>query len=197
VSGDPGHDPPWGEDVGLRTFVALEIPSAAKATIAETVQSLRAVFPGLRWLHTDTIHLTLRFLGDSSPDALACLEPRLAASAAACPAADIRVAGLGMFPDRGGPRVLWLGVELPESMLQLQRQVEAAAVESGFAREDKPFRSHLTLGRWRERTRRPELPSIDIGPIAIRSLVLYKSELRTPHAVHTPLATFALRNTPA
>jgi RNA 2',3'-cyclic 3'-phosphodiesterase len=181
----------------VRAFVALEIPSAARAVVADLQQSLRSRFPGLRWLHSETIHLTLRFLADSSPDALACLQPKLAGAAAACPATDVRIAGLGVFPDRGSPRVLWLGVELPGSMLALQRHVEAAAVTCGFAHEDKPFRSHLTLGRWRDRTRRPELPAIDIGSIAIRSLILYKSELRSPHAIHTPLATFALRNTPA
>lgn len=176
----------------MRTFVALEIPAPHKAALASLLESLRPRIPGLRWSAPETIHLTLRFLGDSTAETLAALTPRLRAAATACPAGEVRLSGLGVFPERGAPRILWLGAPLSEAMLGLQRDVEAAAVASGFAPEDKPFRSHLTLGRWRERVRRPELPVVDLPPVFIESLVLYRSELRSPHALHTPLAAFTL-----
>jgi 2'-5' RNA ligase len=97
-----------------------------------------------------------------------------------------------MFPERGSPRVLWLGAQIPESFHALQREIEAAAVACGFPAEDRPFRSHVTLGRWRERVPRPHLPDVDLGRVSVGSFVLYRSELRSPHAIHTPLATYAL-----
>ena len=89
--------------------------------------------------------------------------PLLAAAAAACPPAEAQVAGLGTFPERGSPRVLWLGLAVPAAILDLQRACERAARAAGFEREERPFRAHLTLGRWRDRAPRPELPPADLG----------------------------------
>ena len=114
-------------------------------------------------MRPEGIHLTLRFLGDTSPTQVETLRPRLAAAAALCPPAEARVAGLGTFPERGSPRVLWLGLEVPPPLLDLQRACERAARAAGFEREERPFRAHLTLGRWRERAARPDLPPADLG----------------------------------
>ena len=175
-----------------RAFVALEIPASDRAEIGALMAALRPTLPGVRFIAPDTVHLTLRFLGESGAEALERLRPSLAAAAAACPASPLETTGLGLFPERGAPRVLWLGTRMPEPLLVLQRAVEAAAVECGFARETKPYRSHLTLGRWRDRVRRPDLPPVPSRILPLKSLVLYRSELRPSGAVHTPLAAFAL-----
>jgi 2'-5' RNA ligase len=89
--------------------------------------------------------------------------------------------------------VLWLGVELPAPVLALQAACEAAAVAEGFEPETRPFRSHLTLGRWRERAPRPALPDVDLGTLALRELVLFRSQLRPSGAVYTGIARFPLQ----
>lgn len=181
-----------GEGGGIRAFVALELDASMRERIAETMADLRRRIPGVRWVSTDGLHLTLRFLGHAPPHVLAGLEPDLQRAAAACPPGEARVAGLGMFPERGSPRVLWLAISLPSPGLDLQGACEAAAVRAGFPREDRAFRPHLTLGRWRDRAPRPELPSVDLGMTALERLVLFRSELRPQGAVYTPLATFPL-----
>jgi len=65
-------------------------------------------------------------------------------------------------------------------------------VAAGFAAESRPFRPHVTLGRWRERVRRPAAPALDLGPTALGPVVLYRSDLRPQGAVHTPLRAFPL-----
>jgi len=55
-----------------------------------------------------------------------------------------------------------------------------------------PFRSHVTLGRWRERVRRPALPPVDLGRASFQSLVLYQSELDSKGAIHTPIDRFVI-----
>jgi 2'-5' RNA ligase len=70
--------------------------------------------------------------------------------------------------------------------------VEAAAADAGFAPEARPFRAHVTLGRWRERAPRPALPEPAVADWMFESLVIYKSELRPQGARHTPRATFRL-----
>jgi RNA 2',3'-cyclic 3'-phosphodiesterase len=176
----------------MRAFVALDIPSETRAEIRALMASLEPKLPGLRFISPDTVHLTLRFLGDASEEAIAALQRKLAPAAAACPAARVALRGLGVFPERGSPNVLWLGIDLPDSILALQRACEEAAVACGFPREGKPFRSHVTLGRWRDRVRRPELPPVDLGTVDLESLVLFKSELNPKGAVHTALASYRL-----
>jgi 2'-5' RNA ligase len=97
-----------------------------------------------------------------------------------------------MFPERGSPRILWLGLEVPPPILDLQLACERAARTAGFEREERPFRAHLTLGRWRERVPRPDLPTADLGSTRLDTLVLFRSELRSSGAVYTPLARFPL-----
>lgn len=138
-------------------------------------------------------HLTLRFLGEASPAAVGDVREALARAASLCPPFDARLRGLGTFPERGSPRILWLGVLVPDAVLLLQAACERAAVAAGFPPEERPFRPHLTLGRWRQREKRPELPAdVDLGLARVVSLVLFRSDLRREGAVYTPLARFPL-----
>lgn len=176
----------------IRAFVALRIDPELRDRISETTRRLKQEVTGVRWVGTDNLHLTLRFLGQSSPPALEALGVTLGSAAAACPPCKAPVSGLGMFPERGSPRVLWLGLALPEAVLRLQEACEAAAVAAGFEPERRPFRSHLTLGRFREKAPRPVLPSQDLGLARLDTLVLFKSTLQRAGAVYSPLREFSL-----
>jgi 2'-5' RNA ligase len=88
--------------------------------------------------------------------------------------------------------VLWLGVAVPPGVLELQRSCERAAREAGFEAEGRPFTPHLTLGRFRERVRRPALEPVDLGATRIDTLALFQSETRPGGAVYTPLLQLPL-----
>jgi 2'-5' RNA ligase len=177
---------------GVRAFVALELDARLHEAMGELQARLRPRCGGIRMTRAGGIHLTLRFLGDTSAAQIDTLRPLLAAAAAACPPAEARVAELGTFPERGSPRVLWLGLDVPSAVFELQRACERAARTAGFDREERPFRAHLTLGRWRDRAPRPDLPPAGLGPTRLETLVLFRSDLRPDGAVYTPLARFAL-----
>jgi 2'-5' RNA ligase len=171
------------------------IDAELRACITETTRRLKQDVAGVRWVGTENLHLTMRFLGQSSPVALEALGGPLRSAAAACPRCEAPVSALGMFPERGSPRVLWLAMELPGAVLRLQEACEAAAVAAGFEPERRPFRSHLTLGRFREQAPRPALPSLDLGPARLDTLVLFQSTLQRAGAVYTPLQEFPLGGT--
>ncbi len=179
-------------DGSVRAFVALEIDAALRQGLDELQQRLRPTLGAARLVRAEGIHLTLRFLGTTSPAQVSTLEPSLRAAASTCPTLRARVRGVGTFPERGSPRVLWVGVELPPPASDLQRACEQAARDAGFAPEERPFRAHLTLGRWRERAARPELPAVDLGETRLESLVLFRSETRPEGASYTPLQHFPL-----
>lgn len=176
----------------VRAFVALELGARLSEAMGDLQGRLRPGCGGIRMTRPGGIHLTLRFLGDTSPQQIEALRPLLGAAAAACPAAEVRVAGLGTFPERGSPRILWLGLDVPSAVFDLQRACERAARAAGFEREERPFKAHLTLGRWRDRAPRPDLPPADLGTTRLETLVLFESDLRPGGAVYTPLARFAL-----
>ena len=176
----------------LRAFVALPIDEELRARISEATEGLKKQLNHVRWVSLENLHLTLRFLGSSSPESLGQLEPALRAATGACPPCEAQVSGLGMFPDGGRPRVLWLGIVLPGPILRLQEACEAAAVAAGFPPESRPFRCHLTLGRFRDGAPRPALPDRQLGSSRLEKLVLFKSDLRRQGAVYTPITEFRL-----
>jgi RNA 2',3'-cyclic 3'-phosphodiesterase len=176
----------------VRAFVALELEERLQAALGDLQARLRPRLGKIRLVRPEGIHLTLRFLGSTSPVQVERLRSALAAAAAECPATEARAASLSTFPERGSPRVLWLGIEVKPPVLRLQEACERAARAAGFEPEARPFRAHLTLGRWRERVPRPELPPVDLGPTRLEALSLFRSELRPEGAVYTPLARFSL-----
>jgi 2'-5' RNA ligase len=177
----------------VRAFVALELGAEVREAIGTLMASLRPRVSGARWVRPEGVHLTLRFLGDTPPERIEQLLPLLAAAASGCAPLEARAAALGTFPGPGKPpRVLWLGIGLPPSAASLQAECERAAVAVGFPPEDRPFRVHLTLARFRGRVLRPALPPVDLGPIPLETLALVRSELRPGGAVYTPIARFPL-----
>jgi 2'-5' RNA ligase len=176
----------------IRAFVALDLPEELHARVVDAAHRLKPRVRDIRWVGENTLHLTLRFLGWTKADVVARIEGPLREAAQACPPFETRIAGLGTFPPRGRPRVLWLGMSLPAAALALQQQCERAAVALGFEPEERAFQAHLTLGRWRGGGPRPDLPALDLGTGTVSRLVLYRSRLRPTGSVYTPLAVFPL-----
>ncbi|HUG54987.1 MAG TPA: RNA 2',3'-cyclic phosphodiesterase [Vicinamibacteria bacterium] len=176
----------------VRAFVALPLPDALREAVAETITRLERALPDVRFVRPEGVHVTLRFLGWTRAETLAILEGPLRAAAGACPPVEIGVRGLGLFPDRGRPRVLWAGLTVPPEVHALQAACERAAADAGFEPEGRAFRPHLTLGRWRARAPRPALAERGLGSGRVDRLVLYRSEPRPSGSTYTPLSTFPL-----
>jgi 2'-5' RNA ligase len=181
----------------IRAFVALELQEQTRARLAELMRSLHGVVTGARWVRPEGIHLTLRFLGYARRTVLDSLVPALRRAAEDCPATAANVAGLGVFPERGRARVIYVALSVPPSILRLQQACERAAVAAGFEPETRGFRPHLTLGRWKDPARRPPLPDADLGRTNLDTLVLYRSQPGRAGSVYTPIETFALRPAPS
>jgi 2'-5' RNA ligase len=176
----------------VRAFLALEVDEAARGRIAGLIERLRPALPGVRFVSRENLHLTLRFLGDSRPVTLDSFWDDVAAAARGLTAAHAPLGSLGLFPDRGAPRVLWLDLALPAALLGVQRESEQAAARAGFPREAREFRPHLTLGRWRSPVARPGLPAAQLGEAELSRLTLFRSDLRPQGPLYTPLRSLGL-----
>jgi len=125
---------------------------------------LRKQIPsGVRWTQPEQMHLTLCFLGEVEESRLDELSAALEEAVVGGSAFDLRLEGCGVFPERGRPRVLWVGLDGDLEALQaLQRRVVEAVGSWGSHRETKPFHPHLTLGRVR--------PDADLGEATVTLL---------------------------
>jgi len=129
----------------MRLFVAIDLEETIRQRIVESIESLRPQAPRARWQKPESLHITLKFLGETAADCAQQLE-RLLAGVRHSPVT-IRFAGTGFFPTPKSPRVFWAGVEGGEALASLAAAVDEAASHAGFEREQRAFRPHLTLAR--------------------------------------------------
>jgi 2'-5' RNA ligase len=169
-----------------RLFVSIELPQ----TVTKLLTSLDPGMRGVRWLGPEQMHLTLSFLGNVSTDAEEALKENL--GAIAWKSFFLPISGLGKFPGKGPPNVLWVGVGTGHPHLfQLHKRVQEAALAAGLDPDLRSFHPHVTLARCRdvsEESVRPFLRSyaaFDAGMIHVESFSLNSSELTPTGSVYT------------
>jgi 2'-5' RNA ligase len=189
----------------LRAFIASELPPALQDSIQSAAADLREKLRGglIRWVPAHNVHLTLKFLGDVSTSSLDLIEQMMTAEAAAFPAFEVQVEGLGCYPNLRRPRVLWVGLKAPAELASLQRAVESAAARLGYEPEERDFSAHLTIGRVRQNvssgdvhTIRTALENCQVGALGsaqVDAIHLFKSELRPEGSVYTKLFSAPLQ----
>jgi len=132
----------------IRAFVAVLLDEDVRAAIAATIERLRPLGSAVAWVPPRNLHVTLHFLGEQSDERLAEAEAALAEAAAGSAPLDITFHGIGAFPGLERPRIVWVG--LAHGALEarrLQARVTDALAMRGFAREERPWHPHLTIGR--------------------------------------------------
>lgn len=131
----------------FRAFIAVDLPPMR--SLEALLGELKAGSPGLKVVAPDHLHVTVKFLGDTE-DALA--PEILEAMREACrgvPAFDLRVEGVGAFPNLHRMSVLWVALEGAEPLAQIARALDAGLVDFGYPREKRPWTAHVTLARVR------------------------------------------------
>jgi 2'-5' RNA ligase len=183
----------------IRAFIATNIDSRIIREVAETIVQLRRAIPEVRWVAPDKIHLTIKFLGDIEPSLVDPIANALEQTLTLFPRFTINAKGLGVFPDRRRPRVLWVGLEGGQ-LAKLAANVEAALEPLGFLPEARGFQPHLTIGRWarfggRAQNLMEEIErwkSHDYGVSKVETVTLFQSVLKPDGAFHQPLRVVAI-----
>jgi len=134
----------------MRLFAALDLDDPAREAIVAGQASIRAAVDlELRWVQPAQLHLTLVFFGEVS-ESRADAVVRSFAEPVPLPAFEITLAGLGVFPPRGAPRALWIGVREGESLLHaLHGEVARRVRQGGLQAEEGVYRPHLTVARFK------------------------------------------------
>ena len=185
----------------MRIFLAVDLNETLRTGIAAVQRVLsREGIAGVRWADPAGIHLTLRFCGEISRETVQRLIQALAPSAPHAPF-PIRLGGLGTFPPKGSPRVLYLAVMEPGSLGPLAAWAEQRVVSAGLSREARPFHPHLTLGRFRPGARPVsrgilDLPEAgELGTLSVERIILFESHLGPGGARYEALQSIPLEGT--
>jgi 2'-5' RNA ligase len=184
--------------MSIRAFIAIEIPDGIRRELARLQDRLRRSGVRVRWVSTDTMHLTVKFLGDVPDTDIPAICEAMKKVAARVKPFELEVTSLGAFPPRGAPRVLWAGLEGDvEVLAKLVGDMNEAILDAiGLEPEHRRFHAHLTLGRVKSTKGVESLTEemraaapVQSGRFGVDEMVLFMSELRHEGARHTPMAT--------
>ncbi len=175
-----------------RLFVAVDIPESAKDQLSRMSFGL----PGARWIDKEQLHLTLRFIGEV--DGGTFLDIRESLESVRLEPFDIQLKGIGYFPPRKSPRVLWVGVEKSDSLLMLRNRVESVLVKTGLPPEGRKYSPHITIARLKNTHSSKVGNFISINSLyeseqfQVNEFYLYSSTLTSKGAIHTIEAAYPL-----
>ncbi len=184
----------------LRTFIAIPTPTALQEAARQVQRQCDEQTLPWRWAQPGNLHLTLKFLGNVTPDTLDTIVQAMVRAVSGYAPFSLTVRGLGCFPNPSRPRVLWMGIEDAQNQLEsLQRRLDTALHEIGFAPEARPFHPHLTLARSQQKMERHKLQALlhayqhhVFGELPVRQLHLFQSQLQRGGAVYTILQSVSL-----
>ena len=190
----------------LRTFIAIELDETVHIAIGRVQGKFKRVAPpgGVKWVAPDSIHLTLKFLGDTPRSRIPQVEAALQAASAAFAPFEFLVEGRGCFPNFHRPRVIWVAVrDKGQTLLRLQSEIERYVAPLGWPAEERGFSPHLTLGRvakGADRATEEEIGQIversvveQIGIQRVTAISLIQSDLRPTGPVYTRLLSVPLK----
>ncbi|MFO8083491.1 MAG: RNA 2',3'-cyclic phosphodiesterase [Desulfobacterales bacterium] len=181
----------------IRTFIAIPLPKIFISWILEVQEQLKSYRFPVRWVKPENIHLTLKFLGNIPIKSIDSIAMTMDDTFCGCPPMTLFAKGLGVFPGIKKPRVIWLGLSGDIKALSgLQANLESNLEKIGFLKENRQFKSHLTLGRIKGHIEPKNLfdalrsfSEFTSEPFDTKELILYKSELKPSGASYIKLKT--------
>jgi 2'-5' RNA ligase len=195
----------------MRIFVAIDLEEKIRQKIVRFLDGVREFAPEVRWVRPESLHVTLKFIGEQKEEQVAAIEETL--RSVSCDSTDIQFRGYGFFPTATAPRVFWIGIQAGEALGDLARNIDMALEALKIPREERPFSPHLTLARtaggsgapkWRKgdganstfsvlQKRLAALSEIDFGTMTAREFFLYQSQLSPSGSRYEKLRSFPLR----
>ena len=196
----------------MRLFFALDIDDAVRARILRFVEDVRNFAPDARWMKEESLHVTLKFIGER-PDA-AVEQIKAAVGTISSATSELNFRGYGFFPTAKSARVFWIGMETGPQLAALAATMDDQLAPLGIPKDERAFNPHLTLARGpggsgvphRQKGDGPKrtfqrlqeklsaLPAPEFGSMTPREFFLYQSQLSPKGSKYTKLARFALQN---
>ena len=195
----------------MRLFIALDIDDAIRERIARFVEGVEGFAPDARWVKPESMHITLKFIGEQAGPLVEQIT--LALKDVSANPTEIHFRGYGFFPTTKSARVFWVGMEAGPQLASLASAIDEKMATLGIPKEDRAFSPHLTLARgsggsgsprWRRedgpnrifevlQKKLASLAPPEFGTMTPREFFLYQSQLSPKGSKYTKLAGFALQ----
>ncbi len=182
-----------------RLFIALgasEVAEAAQVYLKKLRINFKDREIDVLWTPVDNWHITLHFLGETSAGKITEIIQRLKKVCETSPPFKLKISDFGAFPDPHEARVVWMGVQRSQALLDLQSAIENSLAEMGFAPEDKDYWPHLTVGRLRNHKNIVDALSPvvrkKVGSLLVSNVRLYESTLSAPYSRYEVLEKIQL-----
>lgn len=185
----------------IRSFLAFELPADIMNILLRVSRDLRKTPLDVRWVKETNIHLTMIFLGDIRTEDIESIKEVPEEICAGHGPFSVSMSGMGCFPNSRDPRVLWLGLKGDlERLSGFRDALQRPLAVFGVKEEKRPFRPHLTLGRFRKSGKAQGLledlleryQEVKSPECLLDRLTLFKSTLKPGGAVYTKLASWPL-----
>lgn len=185
----------------IRSFLAFELPPVIKRGISEVSRAGKEFPLDLAWVKSDNIHLTMVFMGNIPEEKIQSIGEAAKKVCAGTEPFDVSPGGLGFFGSRRHPRVLWMGLHSDvRRMGRFREALQKSLKPFGIKPEKRPFKPHLTLGRFKKGARPwphldnmiSEYANLRGRTCALKELVLFKSDLTPEGAIYTKLDAWML-----
>ena len=194
----------------MRVFVGIGIDDAIRERVQRFLDGVREFALDARWVRPESLHLTLKFIGEKPPETVEQIKRAL--STIQADNLQITLRDYGFFPSARSARVFWIGIEAGSALVALAAAVDQATATLDIPREERGFSPHLTLARGGQgsrasRRRRSDranetfqrlqeklraLPTPEFGSMTAREFFLYESQLRDGGSRYTKIARFGL-----
>jgi len=185
----------------IRSFLAFELPDDIKSIVTRVSGEIRKSFLDVRWVRPESIHLTMVFMGDVQSEQIPPMGESLGSVCANHTSFTISLRPMGCFPNIRNPRVIWLGIDGDlERMSRFRDDLQRVLSPFGIKEEERAFRPHLTLGRFKKPAKRQgEIEQMltkysDLSSPAriLNELFLFRSDLKPGGAVYTRMLSWRL-----
>ena len=184
----------------MRSFFAFEISDAVKNELELLLKSIKRLPLPIRWIDIENIHITLLFIEDIDQNIVETLKPKIEPICLKTKSFKLVVENGGFFGTKTYPKILWAGISgLPEDVAVLKNAVEKQFEPFGITQEEKLFKPHLTLGRFKNRSDEKtvikclvELQKFKSSTFNVNELMFFKSDLTPNGSIYTKISTFKL-----
>jgi RNA 2',3'-cyclic 3'-phosphodiesterase len=188
----------------LRTFIAADLPQEILQKIEKITNYFKTQTPerAVKWVEAEKIHLTIKFIGELQKNKLPAVKSSIQDALQGFSPFKVSVEGLGMFPNASRPRVIWIGIQGGEPLVELHNAIEESLINIGVKPERRGFHPHLTLGRIRRQVSQDEAAAIgqtlsefhvaSLGSAPVNEIVLYESNLTRHGPIYSPIFAFPL-----
>lgn len=185
----------------MRLFLAINLGDAVRERVFRDAASLREAVPTAAWVRSESLHVTLKFLGEVDEATLPTLSSAVGRAALHHQVFPLEFRGIGAFPNLHRPRVVWLGAPHGEAAVRLARDIAGACEALGFPPEERRFTAHVTLGRVRKPLAPAELRALEGAArrlesayrVTVTSVEVMRSDLSPQRSRYSVMASLPLR----